>query len=283
MRFLSHRQRTWLRKGVFMSIAFVLCAFMLFPLFWMISGSFKPRWETFAVPPTLFPEDPTTEGYDMLFQMTDFKVFFRNSFFVSAASSLIALVVSIGGVYGLTRFRLVGGRLFSYLILFTYMLPSILLVVPLFTFWVDVGMPDSLEALMMTYVSFTLPFALWMMRSYIESIPREIEEAAMVDGAARFQAFRRVIIPQAIPGMISTFIFTFILAWNEYLFALVMISSESKKTVTLGIANLLGGRAIYSWGMLNAAGVLATVPVLILFIVAQRWLISGFTAGAVKG
>jgi len=115
------------------------------------------------------------------------------------------------------------------MILFTYMLPGILLVIPLFTFWVRLGMSDSLVALSLTYVSFTLPFALWMMRSYIGTIPREIEEAGMVDGATRFQSFRRVIIPQAVPGMLSTFIFTFILAWQEYLFALVLISSDEKR------------------------------------------------------
>ena len=273
----------WMKKLTFMVVAFGLCIILLFPLLWMFSGSIKSISETFDVPPTLLPQHPTTTAYDQLLRMTDFVLFFKNSMIASFSSSAIALVLSIGGVYGLTRYRLRGGSLFSYMILFTYMLPGILLVIPLFTLWVDLGMSDSLTALSLTYVSFTLPFALWMMRSYIGTIPREIEEAGMVDGATRFQSFRRLIIPQAIPGMLSTFIFTFILAWQEYLFALVMISSDEKKTITLGVANLISGRAINSWPVLNAAGVLATVPVLFLFIFAQRWLVAGFTAGAVKG
>lgn len=278
-----HRMLVWLKKLLLMTIAFSLCIILLFPLLWMLSGSIKSISETFDVPPTLLPQEPTTTAYDQLLRMTDFLVFFRNSVLVSFSSSAVALILSIGGVYGLTRYRLVGGSLFSYMILFTYMLPGILLVIPLFTLWVRLGMGDSLTALSLTYVSFTLPFALWMMRSYIGTIPREIEEAGMVDGATRFQSFRRLIIPQAIPGMLSTFIFTFILAWQEYLFALVMISSDEKKTITLGVANLISGRAINSWPVLNAAGVMATIPVLFLFIFAQRWLIAGFTAGAVKG
>lgn len=273
----------WVRKITLMLIAFGLCFIMLFPLLWMLSGSIKSISETFDVPPTILPQHPTLTAFDQLLRMTDFLLFFRNSLIASLSSSAIALVLSIGGVYGLTRYRLVGGSLFSYMILFTYMLPGILLVIPLFTLWVRLDMSDSLVALSLTYVSFTLPFALWMMRSYISTIPREIEEAGMVDGATRFQSFRRLIIPQAIPGMLSTFIFTFILAWQEYLFALVLISSDEKKTITLGVANLISGRAINSWPVLNAAGVLATIPVLLLFIFAQRWLVAGFTAGAVKG
>ena len=272
-----------MRRLMLMLTAFGLCLILLFPLLWMFSGSIKSISETFDVPPTLLPQHPTTKAYDQLLRMTDFLLFFRNSLIASLSSSAIALTLSIGGVYGLTRYRLIGGSLFSYMILFTYMLPGILLVIPLFTLWVRLDMSDSLIALSLTYVSFTLPFALWMMRSYIGTIPREIEEAGMVDGATRFQSFRRLVIPQAVPGMLSTFIFTFILAWQEYLFALVLISSDEKKTITLGVANLISGRAINSWPVLNAAGVLATVPVLFLFIFAQRWLVAGFTAGAVKG
>ncbi|NLF78896.1 MAG: carbohydrate ABC transporter permease [Chloroflexi bacterium] len=278
-----HLARLWLKKLIFMTLAFGLCLILLFPLLWMVSGSIKSIDETFDVPPTLFPQKPTTAAYVELLKTTDFVRFFRNSLIVSISSSALALVLSIGGVYGLTRYRLIGGNLFSYMILFTYMLPSILLVIPLFTLWINLGMSDTLSSVSLTYVSFTLPFALWMMRSYIGTIPREIEEAGMVDGATRFQSFRRLILPQAIPGMLSTFIFTFILAWQEYLYALVLITSDKNKTITLGVANLIGSRAINSWPVLNASGVLATIPVLLLFIVAQRWLVGGFTAGAVKG
>jgi ABC-type glycerol-3-phosphate transport system permease component len=256
---------------------------MTFPLFWMVSGSFKSRGEIYKPPPTLLPQEWTTEGYKMLMYYTDFPAWFRNSLMVSVGASLFALVLGVGAIYGVARFRFIGGRVFTYIILITYMLPPILLVIPLYTFWVRIGLADSLLSLTFTYVTFTLPFALWMLRSYIETISPEMEEAAMVDGATRFQAFIKITLPQAVPGMIATFIFTFILAWNEYLYALVIISSESKKTVALGIGNLIGVKALFSWGMLNAAGVLATIPILLFFIFLQRRLVAGFSVGALKG
>lgn len=282
-----HRQRRpwrrWLRKAAFSSIASIVSLVVAFPLIWMVLGSFKSRGEIYRVPPSLFPRKLTLEGYRLLAYYTDFPVWFRNSLIVAMTAALLAVVIGGITVYTVTRFRFVGGRAFTYSILFTYMLPPILLVIPFFALWVKLHMADKLSSLVLSYVSFTLPFTLWMLRSYFESIPVDMEESAMVDGATRLQAFRLITIPLALPGIIATFIFTFILAWNEYLFALVLLSSESNKTVSLGIASLIGTKALFSWGMLNAAGVLGTVPVLVFFILVQRWLVAGFTVGALKG
>jgi len=275
--------RVWGRKAILVAIALILSIVMMFPLFWMVSGSFKSRGEIYKPPPSLLPRDWTTEGYDMLMYYTNFPAWFMNSLLVATVSSILALLLGLGAIYGVARFKFVGGRAFTYIILIIYMLPPILLVIPLYSFWVRIGLADSLLALALTYVTFTLPFALWMLRSYIETISPEMEEAAMVDGATRFQSFYKITLPQAVPGMIATFIFTFILAWNEYLYALVMISSESKKTVTLGIGNLVGVKALFSWGMLNAGGVLATIPILIFFVFLQKRLVAGFSVGALKG
>ena len=263
--------------------AAVLCLAVLLPLVWMITSSFKPNDEVFAVPPTFLPKHFSLEGYQLLFAYTHFLTYFRNSFLVATASALLAILLSVGGVYGVTRFRFMGAQLFSYMTLIIYMLPPILLVIPFYTLWVQAGLADSLISLTLSYVAITFPFSLWMSRSYFSTIPLEMEEAAMVDGSTRFGAFLRITVPQALPGLIATFIFTFILAWNEYVIALVLLSSEKNYTVSLGVANLISSMALYSWPMVTAAGVLATVPVLVLFFFVQRHLVSGLSAGALTG
>lgn len=174
-------------------------------------------------------------------------------------------------------------RAFTFGVLFIYMLPPILLALPFFRIWFQLDMLNSLPALAITYLTITLPFSLWILRPYIEAIPRALEEAAMIDGCTRFQAFRRVILPQAGPGIVASFVFTFVVVWNELLYSLVLISDEPKRTVSLGIASLILETSVYSWGLVNAAGVLATVPVLFLFAFAARHMVSGLGAGAVKG
>ena len=269
--------------GFDITIALLICAVVLIPLLWMVISSFKPETEIYKVPPSFLPEQWSLEGYRLLLLYTKFPRYFLNSFIVATSSALIAILLSIGGVYGVTRFRFVGARLFTFLILMIYMLPPILLTIPLFTLWVQVGLSDSLFSLTLSYVAITFPFALWMSRSYFDTIPIEMEEAAMVDGATRFKAFILVTVPQALPGLIATFIFTFILAWNEYVLALVLLSSEENYTVSLGVANLIASIALYSWPLVTAAGTLATIPVLILFFFVQRRLVSGMSVGALAG
>jgi ABC-type glycerol-3-phosphate transport system permease component len=269
--------------GIDITIALLICAVVLLPLLWMVISSFKPETEIYKVPPSFLPEQWSLEGYRLLLLYTKFPRYFLNTFIVATSSALIAILLSIGGVYGVTRFRFVGAQLFTFLILMIYMLPPILLTIPLFTLWVQVGLADSLFSLTLSYVAITFPFALWMSRSYFDTIPIEMEEAAMVDGATRFKAFILVTVPQALPGLIATFIFTFILAWNEYVLALVLLSSEENYTVSLGVANLIASIALYSWPLVTAAGTLATIPILILFFFVQRRLVSGMSVGALAG
>jgi ABC-type glycerol-3-phosphate transport system permease component len=279
----SQSRRTQVRKTLDFVIAFLLCALVIFPLSWMVISSFKSETEIYSVPPTFFPEQWSLEGYQLLFLYTKFLRYFVNTFIVALSAAVLAILLSIGGVYGVTRFRFMGAQLFTFLILMIYMLPPILLTIPLFTLWVQVGLADNLLSLSLSYVAITFPFALWMSRSYFGTIPLELEEAAMVDGATRFQAFVRITVPQALPGLIATFIFTFILAWNEYVLALVLLSSDENYTVSLGVANLIASIAVYSWPLVTAAGTLATIPILILFFFVQRRLVSGMSAGALAG
>ncbi|KZM49904.1 hypothetical protein OA90_12625 [Labrenzia sp. OB1] len=256
---------------------------VLLPLLWMVASSFKPNVELFQRPPKIFAQAPTLEHYVELWEFTSFPLYFLNTFLVAGISCLAGVVISLFTVYAITRFEFIAARAFAFGVLFIYMLPPILLALPFFRIWYNLNMLNSLWALGITYLTITLPFSLWILRPYIEAIPRALEEAAMIDGCTRFQAFRKVIVPQAWPGIVASFVFTFVVVWNELLYSLVLISDETKRTVSLGIASLILETSVYSWGLVNAAGVVATVPVLFLFAFAARQMASGIGAGAVKG
>jgi multiple sugar transport system permease protein len=276
------RRAMWRQAGSAAS-AFVVLFLALFPLLWMLLSSFKPNAELFQRPPKLFPESFTWEHYIELFRFTSFPIYFVNTFWVAILSCVFGIIISMSAVYSVSRFNFIGARAFTFGTLFIYMLPPILLAIPFFRIWFNIGMTDSLVALSITYLTLTLPFSLWILRPYIESIPRSLEEAAMIDGCTRFQAFLAVIIPQAWPGIVAAFVFTFVVVWNELLYALVLISDEGKRTVSLGIAALILETSVYSWGLVNAAGVLATIPVMVLFGFVTRHMVTGLGAGAVKG
>ncbi len=260
-------------------IAFVL----VFPLIWLFFTAFKSKGEIFRYPTRLLPLDWTMENYVELFKITQFLRYFLNTAGVSVVAALVSIAIATSASYSLSRFKIRGANVVAVALLLMYMLPEIVLGIPFMKIFLSLGLSDSLVALTIAYISITLPFSVWMLRSYIESIPRALEEAALIDGCTRFQGFRRVIVPQAMPGIMATAIFTFILCWNEYLYALVLITSEQHKTLTLGLSILLGETAIYSWGMLAAGSVMTVVPVIVMFVFFQKHIVAGFTAGAIKG
>lgn len=265
------------------SASLVLLFLVVFPLFWMALTSFKPDPEVFLTPPRLLPQNPTIEPYRLLFRFTNFENYLLNSFVVSFVSSVIGVGLALCGVYAMSRFRIMGGNIALFLIMFTYMLPRSLIIIPFYTLGNSVGLIDNLGYLTFLYVLVGFPFAVWLLRAYVETISITMEEAAMVDGATRFQAFYKVVVPQAIPGMIATFVFIFVNAWNELIFALVIISTDTKKTLTVGLSNLVSDTAVYSWALLSAGGVLATLPILVIFFFVQRGMVSGLSLGSVKG
>jgi multiple sugar transport system permease protein len=264
-------------------VALVTLFIVLFPLIWMLLSSFKPNLELFQRPPRMLPQNFTWEHYVELFRFTSFPLYFLNTVIVAVFACIVGVTISLLGVYSITRFKFIGAKTFTFAMLFIYMLPPILLAIPFFRIWFNLGMTNSLVSLTITYLTITLPFSLWILRPYIESIPRSLEESGMIDGCTRFKAFVLVILPQAVPGVMAAFVFTFVVVWNELLYALVLISDESKRTVSLGIASLILETSVYSWGLVNAAGVLATVPILVLFAFVGRMMVAGLGAGAVKG
>lgn len=269
------------RVLAYLLLIFVVLS-MAFPLIWMIFCSLKPDIENYSYPPTLLPKTFTIQNYVALLKRTQFAVWFRNSLVVSTLTTVLAITVSCLAAYSLSRFRYRAFEIFSQVILWAYMVPNILLVIPMFKLVWSLGLGNSLTALLLVYNAFLVPYGLWTMRSYFAGIPHEIEEAALIDGANRWQALFRVVLPQALPGIISTALFAFHVAWNEYLYASIILSSSRQMTLSAGVATLISDTAIWSWGVLMAAGVLVTVPVILLFALLQRHLVAGWGGGAVK-
>ncbi len=279
------------------AVTFLVC----FPLIWALSTSLKPKSEIFSTPPTLVPHTLTFENYQALLtgrqqyyqsgQQTApsgptpaqfFTRWFINSVIVTAGSTLISIVISTLAAYSLTRFKYWGRTAVPYFSLLGYMVPSIIFVFPLFLMMVRLDLTDSLWSLIFGYVCITLPFCMWLMWAFMRSIPIEIEEAALIDGASRYQVFRQIVLPTALPGIIAASIFAMIVSWNDYLFGRVFINSLDNLTLTVGVMLFFEGTHV-DWGLLMAACVLMTVPMAILFMALQRHLVAGFGAGAVKG
>lgn len=248
----------------------------------MISTSFKPLQEIFVFPPTFLPENATAANFARLFEQTRFLTYFRNSVFVTLTTVVLTITIGSAGAYSLTRFKFVGREKIANLILFTYMFAPIMIVIPFYVLIKKLGLANTHAALVMAYTAFCLPFSLWLLRAFFQSIPLALERSALVDGASRFQAVVYVILPLALPGIIATSIFTFILAWNDYIFVRILITSDELKTLSVGIADLYNATVI-DWGMIMAGSMLITVPVLIFFVFLQRYLIAGWGAGAMKG
>jgi ABC-type glycerol-3-phosphate transport system permease component len=273
-----------INKVVRFLLLFLVVVIVTFPLFWMLSTSFKQASEVTQTPQTLLPINWTFKHYTDLFKLTKFEIYFKNSVIVATAVTTLSIVVATLSGYALARRKNQWWmKMISRTVLMSYVFPQILLVIPIFIFIRNLGLGDTLAGLIITHITFVLPFSMMLLKSYFESIPLGFEEAAYIDGASLWQTFVHVALPMALPGVVSTAIFGFIEGWNEFLFALVLITTDAKRTLPVGINTFLGRQAIYSWGMLMAAAVLTTIPALIFFFLIQRNLVAGFWGGGMKG
>jgi ABC-type glycerol-3-phosphate transport system permease component len=255
----------------------------ILPLFWVFISSIKPDTETYSFQQSILPRHPTLENYITLFKVTRFADWMKNSALLSTLTTLFVVALGSTAGYALSRFKLRGLELFGRATLLAYMMPPILLVVPIFFLLFQLNLVNSYTGLLLVYTGTHLPVGLWMLRPYFQGIPMDLEEAAMVDGATRFQAFRKVILPQALPGILSVSIYNFSVIWQEYLFASILIFSARKTTLSAGVATFLAEDWIYSWGVVMAAGVMVSLPLILIYIFLQRYLIAGWGGGAVKG
>ena len=259
-----------------------LAVLVLFPFFWMTITSFKSEEQMRSLVSMFWPRPFATENYQQLLTKTDFTSWYGNSVFVAVSSTLIATAVGTIGAYALARLRFFGRGFMASATLITYLVPPSILFIPLYAQMRNLGLANSLAGLIAAYPSFTVPFVTWLLMGYFESIPEELEEAAMIDGATRFGAFYRVVLPLSAPGVLAAGLYAFTQAWNEFLYALVFITDGRLRTLPVGLASFITGD-VYGWGYLMSGAVLTTLPVIAAYIYLQKYMVEGLTAGSVKG
>lgn len=255
--------------------------FVLVPVLWMVSTSIKTEAETFAIPPQWIPDTITFASYQRMWVDYPFLYYFKNSILVTLIAVAISISISCLTGYGVTRFKFKGKESFLGFVLLTQMFPSIMLLVPYYKVLNTYGLINTSVGLSLVYISFTVPFCSWMMVGYFKTIPLELDEAAIIDGCSRWQAFIKITLPVVMPGVSSSAIYAFVTCWNEYMFANLLMADEKLKTVSVGIAELNGYYKIM-WNDLMASSVVASIPLVIGFIFLQKYFIGGLTAGAVK-
>jgi multiple sugar transport system permease protein len=271
-----------IQAAVAYTVLGLLLLLVLFPFYWMTVTSFKTEDQMRSLVSMFWPSPFVVENYTQLLTKTDFGIWYRNSALVAISSTLVATAIGTIGAYALARLRFLGRAFLSSATLITYLVPPSILFIPLYAQIRTMGLADSLAGLVAAYPSFTVPFVTWLLMGYFGSIPEELEEAAMIDGATRFGAFRRIILPLAAPGVLAAGLFAFTQAWNEFLYALVFISDVKQRTLPVGLSTFITGD-VYGWGYLMAGAVLTTLPVIAVYTYLQRYMVEGLTAGSVKG
>jgi multiple sugar transport system permease protein len=264
------------------AVLVALALLVLFPFYWMTITSFKSEDQMRSLVSMFWPRPFVGENYGQLLSKTDFVAWYGNSATVAISSTLLATAVGTIGAYALARLRFFGRGFLASATLITYLVPPSILFIPLYAQMRNLGLANSLAGLIAAYPSFTVPFVTWLLMGYFESIPEELEEAAMIDGATRFGAFSRVVLPLAAPGVLAAALYAFTQAWNEFLYALVFITDGRLRTLPVGLASFITGD-VYGWGYLMAGAVLTTLPVIAAYIYLQKYMVEGLTAGGVKG
>jgi multiple sugar transport system permease protein len=263
-------------------LVLVSLVLVVFPFYWMLNTSLKPASEIFLSPPTFVSSNWSLDAYVTVLTERPFARYFLNSLVVTLGTTVLSVTLAAFAAYGLTRFFPRGATPFVVFLLFTKMLPETLLIIPYFQLMSSVGLLNSYLALILAYSSFALPFSVWMLIGFFRSIPRDIDEAAKIDGASYLQTYFLVILPLARPGLVAVALFTFLIAWNSYLWALVLTTDASMQVLSVGVANMVGEYRV-QWNELMAAAVIAAVPVMLLFSFLEKHLVNAITSGAVKG
>ncbi|OXT00832.1 ABC transporter permease [Notoacmeibacter marinus] len=275
------RRNTVLTIGKYAALAFYL-GFALFPLYWLLKIAVTPDTLIFSEGTRLVPSAFTFGNFMTVVFQTDFLAYFWNSLIVSFGTAFFTTLIAAGAGYAFSRFSFAGKRLIIAVMLITQMFPLLMIIAPIYKIVAGLGLLNSLTSLIIVYTAFNIPFATFLMQSFFDAIPKDLEEAAMMDGCSRFQALRKVVFPLTLPGLGATLGFVFTAAWSELLFALMLISKNDAMTFPVGLLTFVSKFSV-DWGQMMAAGVLALIPSCLFFLFIQRYLVQGLTSGAVKG
>ena len=269
-------------KIFYYALLVIFSIFSIFPLYWMIASSIRPYAEVYQTPPLLFSSNIDFTAYETVLKLTPFIKMFWNSFYISIITTIICTIFSAMAGHSLARMKFRGKKIITRGVLIAYIFPQILLVLPLYVLLVRFGLGNSHFGLILTYMTFSFPFCVWMLTAYFLTIPEDLEEAAYIDGASKFRVFTTIILPLSKPGLAAAAIFTFIHAWNEFLYALVFLNSDSKATLAVGIYRLMSGE-IFDWQAILASSTMMVFPILVIYLFLQKYIVTGLTAGATKG
>jgi N,N'-diacetylchitobiose transport system permease protein len=280
---MSRVARRRLRQGGWDLLGLAVFAVMVFPVYWMISTAFKRSDDIVSLTPTWLPLHPTFTNYRSAMRMPFFWDDVKNSLIIVSITVAISMGLAFLAAVALAKYRFTGRKLFIVLMIGIQMLPAAGLIIPLYVVLARYHQVNTLTGVIVTYMTFVLPFSVWTLRGFIIGIPRELEEAAMVDGNTRLGAFVKILLPLIAPGLVATSVFAFITSWNEYIFARVLLNDQSKQTVTVWLSYFLGTSKHTDWGALMAGSTLTAIPVVIFFLLVQRRIAFGLTAGAVRG
>ena len=252
------------------------------PIYWMVVTSLKYDKEIYGYEATLIPQKPTLSNYATVFRQTPYLLFLRNSVVVAVSSTVLSMFIACLGAYAIARLNFPGRAFLARGLVFTYLVPTSLLFIPMFALMSALRLTDSLHGLTIAYLGFDVPFCTWLLMGYFKSIPVELEESALVDGCNRVSALIRIVLPLALPALVVVTFFSFTHAWNEFLYAQVFTSTNSARTVTTGLANFMSAD-VFFWGPLMASTIMSALPPVLMFLVLQRWVVQGLTLGGVKG
>ena len=280
---MTRNTRKRLRRTGWDAIGLLVFVVMIFPVYWMISTAFKPDQKIIALVPQWVPTSPTLAHFRNALARPYFWDDVKNSLIVVGVTVAISIVLAFLAAVALARYGFAGRKLFVVLVIGIQMLPQAGLIIPLYVVLARYHQTNALSGVIITYLTFVLPFSVWTLRGFLVGIPKELEEAAMVDGSTRLGVFVKILLPLMAPGLVATSVFAFITTWNEYIFANVLLQDQSKQTLTVWLSYFTGSARHTDWGALMAASTVTAIPVVIFFLLVQRKVAFGLTAGAVKG